>query len=325
MAGFASRREISRLLAARVDQLVVELLPAGRREGNEWRIGSVAGEPGHSLGVHLARRKAGIWADFSTGQKGDALDLVQHVLRLDIPGAIRWSRLWLDIGSDNELILDPAASKLVLAEPSDPHRWRKVWQRSRPIAGTIAEAYLGNRKLRFDDPNGDVLRFNSRRARKSPADQLEHHPALVALLRDIRTGEPCGLINIYLQPDGSDRIRDKKGKTVTGRAGGAAVMLEDFADVTLGLVVAEGVETAISLWMAELRPVWALGSAGNLKQFPVLVGIEALTVAADADNAGRIAAAEVISRWRRAGREALAIPPPYGDWADQALKRRAVY
>jgi|HubBroStandDraft_4_1064222.scaffolds.fasta_scaffold890029_2 hypothetical protein len=38
MADIAELREISRLLAARIDELVLELLPAGRREGHEWRV-----------------------------------------------------------------------------------------------------------------------------------------------------------------------------------------------------------------------------------------------------------------------------------------------
>ena len=61
--------DISRQLAARVDGLVRDLLPGGHREGHEWRCGSVAGEPGNSLGVHLTGSKAGVWSDFSAGQK----------------------------------------------------------------------------------------------------------------------------------------------------------------------------------------------------------------------------------------------------------------
>ena len=64
----------------------------------------------------------------------------------------------------------------------------------------------------------------------------------------------------------------------------------------------------------------ACGGSGNLKHFPVLGGIEALTVAADADKPGQEAATEVIRRWRRAGREAIIVAPPNGDWADQALR-----
>src|SRR5579872_5068464 len=47
--------------------LLAELLPAGIREGAEWRIGSVAGEPGRSMGVHLGGAKAGVWYDWAAG------------------------------------------------------------------------------------------------------------------------------------------------------------------------------------------------------------------------------------------------------------------
>ena len=161
-----------------------------------------------------------------------------------------------------------------------------------------------------------MLRFASRRPRKSPADELEHHPALLCALSDARTGEQCGIINIYLTADGSDRLRDNKGKTVTGRAGGAVVMLSDFDEPTMGLVLCEGVETGIALFQREVRPVWACGAAGTLPKFPLLGGIEALTIAADADAAGQRAADELAKRWREAGREVRIVPPEAGDWAD---------
>src|SRR5205823_6834228 len=87
--------EIVRQLAARAGELVADLLPAGHREGHEWRCGSVAGEPGDSFGMHLTGVKAGVWSDFSTGQKGDALDLVREVLGLNMRDAVRWSLRWL--------------------------------------------------------------------------------------------------------------------------------------------------------------------------------------------------------------------------------------
>jgi hypothetical protein len=72
-------------------------------------------------------------------------------------------------------------------------------------------------------------------SRRNPAGEFEHHPAMLALLRHVRTGEPCGVINVYLQADGSDRLRDAKGKTTWGRARGAAVMLDPFDEPTYGL------------------------------------------------------------------------------------------
>jgi len=58
--------------------------------------------------------------------------------------------------------------------------------------------------------------------------------------------------------------------------------------------------------MAEgFRPCWSTGSTALMAKFPVLSGIEALTINADHDenHAGERAAAEVESRWREAGRE----------------------
>ena len=309
--------DIARLLAERINRLVADLLPAGRRMGHEWRCGSIAGEPGDSLGVHLTGPKAGVWADFSTDAKGDALDLVRAVHGFTVGEAIGWSRRWLGLDDgDAAMPARRVSARKSIEPPAYPNQCRKAWQAGGPITGTPAESYLAARGLRFVDREGTVLRFVERHARRNPDGELEHHPALIALLSDIRSGQPSGLINIYLRPDGADRLRDSKGKTSWGRAAGSAVMLSPFDDVTMGLVIAEGVETGISLLMADLAPVWCCGGAGNLAAFPVLGGIEALTIAADADEPGQKAAEAVAARWHEAGREAVIIAPPAGDWAD---------
>lgn len=67
--------EISSLLADRAVEVAEYLLPNGKKKGPEWRAGSVHGDAGDSLGVHLTGNKAGIWSDFASGDKGDLLDL----------------------------------------------------------------------------------------------------------------------------------------------------------------------------------------------------------------------------------------------------------
>jgi hypothetical protein len=314
--------EIARRLAARAVELVFDLLPAGYREGAEWRCGSVAGERGDSLGVHLTGAKAGVWSDFSTGQKGDALDLVREVLGLNMRDAIRWSLRWLGLEDGEASSPDPPAASRTPEAKRGSDYWRKAFSAARSISETIAETYLvETRKLKPPGPMIEVLRFAPRHPRRT-GEMIEHHPALLALLSDIHTARPCGTINIYLRPDGSDRLRDKKGKTSWGRVADSAVMLSPFDDVTMGLIICEGVETGLALLMHNLAPVWCCGGSGNLKQFPILGGIEALTVAADADEPGQKAAAEVIRRWRSVGRESVAVAPPDGDWADQAKQRQ---
>src|SRR5438874_10935941 len=133
--------EISRQLGGRIHALVLDLLPTGYREGHEWRCGSIAGEPGDSLGVHLTRPKAGVWSDFSAGQKGDALDLVAAVHGFSISEAIGWSRSWLGL-EDGEVRLPkrPAPPP----KPTEPARYPaycgRAWDAARPITGTPGEA-----------------------------------------------------------------------------------------------------------------------------------------------------------------------------------------
>ena len=68
-------RQISGMLAQRAEDIARHLLPNGKRQGSEWCVGSISGEAGESLKVHLVGDKAGVWCDFATGDKGDLLDL----------------------------------------------------------------------------------------------------------------------------------------------------------------------------------------------------------------------------------------------------------
>lgn len=89
--------EIAHMLATRAQAVAEMLLPNGRKDGAEWRLGSTAGEKGQSLGVHLSGDKAGVWSDFSTGEKGDLLDLWCAVRSVTLAEAIEQARNWLGI------------------------------------------------------------------------------------------------------------------------------------------------------------------------------------------------------------------------------------
>jgi len=72
-------KELARSMADSADMVVRYLLPGGKKVGREYRIGSVAGEPGESMSVCLEGTKAGLWADFAADKKGDLLDLWMEV------------------------------------------------------------------------------------------------------------------------------------------------------------------------------------------------------------------------------------------------------
>jgi hypothetical protein len=88
--------EIARALADRIESLCNDMLPNGVRQGSEWCVGSINGEAGQSLRVHLNGEKLGVWCDFAEeSNRGDALDLVEAVKNLSTPAAMDWARQWL--------------------------------------------------------------------------------------------------------------------------------------------------------------------------------------------------------------------------------------
>ncbi|AOW46996.1 hypothetical protein A4S02_09725 [Acetobacter ascendens] len=57
MSGKLKAAEVSAMLASQMEALARELLPGGKKTGAEWMAGSVAGEPGTKLAVHLEGSK----------------------------------------------------------------------------------------------------------------------------------------------------------------------------------------------------------------------------------------------------------------------------
>src|SRR5574337_438834 len=179
---------------------------------------------------------------------------------------------------------------------------RELWRACRPICGDGA-AYLEARRCVIPPADGDL---RSHPALKHPPSGTVG-PALVALVTDAVTGEPLTLHRTWIRADGS-KAPLEPARMLLGnhrKAGGVIRLWPDEA-VTLGLGVAEGIETALSLAHA-YRPVWSLIDAGNLGAFPVLSGIEALMIAADHDPAGNAAAERCAERWDAAGREAYIV------------------
>jgi hypothetical protein len=158
---------------------------------------------------------------------------------------------------------------------------RRIWISASPIAGTLAETYLASRDLSYE---GEALRYH-------PA-----YRAMIALMTDAVTGEPCGVHRTFLDRDGK-----KVDRKMKGRARGAVVRLYEWFGGD-GLAIAEGIETALS---AEFTPAWACLTAGGIDRFPVLPGVDALTIFADNDasGTGERVARNCAERWHAAGAE----------------------
>lgn len=195
--------------------------------------------------------------------------------------------------------------------PADPERRRAIWRRTVPLRGSLGEVYLRHRRCALPPADSD-LRF-------LPGND-RFPPSMCALVTHVVTAEPMTLHFTRLRSDGLGKAgtdRDKLLLSGYPKAGGVIRLWPDEA-VTHGLGIAEGIETALAAAHA-YTPVWATVDAGNLAKFPVLPGVEALTVFADHDAAGIDAARQVARRWRDAGREVrvLRSPIPQHDIADE--------
>ena len=199
MSSSGSVSELARRLARNAEAACRHYLPRGRREGGYWLVGDVLGAPGRSLCVRLTgptsgKGAAGKWTDGCTGEYGDLLDLIGLNLGLPTLGEVLDEarrflgdpQQWRSESSSRTSPKPRTAQKSVEAA-------RRLFARSHPIAGTIAETYLGRRGIAFrrDDL---ALRFHPRCFyRDVDADLLLELPAVIAAVTD----EAGGLTGVH--------------------------------------------------------------------------------------------------------------------------------
>jgi hypothetical protein len=309
-------RAIAEALAQRIEDLA-ELL-VGEAPTYRSRT-AIRFYPRGGLAVTVAGRERGLWCSHGDGGiGGDALDLVRHLRRCSTADALTWARDWLGHPEHHGAPeRRPAAPAPRPVEPDSTDAARRLWTEAQPAAGTPAEAYLASRGLSL--PPDAPLRFHA--ACRRGAETL---PAMISLMTDPVTAEPCGVHRTFLRPDGRGKA-DGQAKMMLGRAGIIRLIPDD--EVTLGLGIAEGIETSLAIMQrAGWSPVWACGSAGAIAKFPVVAGIETLTIFPDLDDkgAGIAAARQCAERWQTDGKEVAIAKPPHGrDWHD-ALTAREV-
>jgi putative DNA primase/helicase len=195
-----------------------------------------------------------------------------------------------------------AVRATILAATSDSlaPSWSNFWQGCLPLtAESPARHYLLGRGCAL--PPNDV-RWHPRAWH--PVERRDM-PTVVALITDVITGQPISLHFTFIAPDGSGKASMDRPRLYLGRHRKAGGVIRLWADdeVTTGLVVGEGIETVLSAARA-FTPAWSCLDAANLAAFPVLAGIESLTILADDDAAGEQAATACAMRWTAAGREA---------------------
>ena len=179
---------------------------------------------------------------------------------------------------------------------------RERWNGAINPRGTIVETYLASRGLHLaDDIAGEVLRWHLGIG------------AMLALFRDVHTDELRAVSRTFL-----DREGRKIERKFLGPVGGTAVKLDPDENVLGGLHIGEGVETCMAARQLGLRPCWALGSKGAIASFPVLGGVDCLTILAEPDAEREVEACA--RRWYEAGREVLITRTVGGKDANDVVK-----
>jgi hypothetical protein len=190
----------------------------------------------------------------------------------------------------------------------------QLWRESQPVGGTLAERYLRDRGILCPLP--DILRFHPSCWHQT----AQRFPALVGL---VEGAGGFAVHRTYLDPADGGKADVEPPKAMLGACAGGAVRLSDGPEA---LVIAEGVETALSLACGLLRGparIWAALSTSGMKRLVLPAEPGRLTIAPDGDAPGREAAHALAARAAALGWRVSLLPAPQGrDWND-VLRGRA--
>jgi hypothetical protein len=316
-------RDLASRLAENAEAVCRHYLSNGRRVGGYWLAGDIHNSPGRSLYVRLrgptaGRGAAGKWTDAATGEHGDLLDLIAATQRLHGGNALDEARRLLGLVRTTDRPLSPAPT-------GSPEAARRLFAMSKPIAGTLAEAYLDGRGIQLEPHDAGALRFHPhcfyRQDEGAEPASRPAWPTMVAAVTD-QDGDITGLQRTYLDP-GLDPAASGKAPVPTPRRAmgnllGHAVR---FGVACETMAIGEGIETVLSLrHILPTMPMAAALSAGHLAAFLPPQGVRRLYIARDRDRAGHWAAERLMAWAQEAEIEAIVLVPSLGDFNDDLRK-----
>ena len=304
--------ELARRLARAAEAVCRHYLSKGRRQGRYWTVGDVRNTPGRSMFVRLSGPDsgpgaAGRWTDAASAEYGDLLDVIRESCGLtQFREVAEEARRFLALPR-----AEPPYEPRPPVPTGSPEAARRLWAITKPLAATLAEAYLHARGIETVHHAG-ALRFHPR-CYYRPDDNAptEAWPAMVAAVTDL-CGAITGVHRTWLAPDGLGKAPIDTPRRAMGGLFGHAVRFGAAGDV---LAAGEGIETILSLRCAlPALPMAAALSANHLAALQFPPALRRLYIARDADAAGDTAVAALTERAEAAGIEALVLSPQFGDF-----------
>lgn len=256
----ANLPEIKDMLRDRIGDLVLALLPDGKREGRLWvSHNPVTMDAGQLPALKVAlNRDTGAWIDWRSGEKGDVLGLVAYVQTGDtrnVADALKWASDWLGIRRMSRDQRDDLARQVQQRRTAAEARaieqakarlagvdrlWRKgdTLGSNRP-AELRGMDYFAFRGVPLDSvPNLDAMTFRfvaalewwkgrvyrndgRRRVMVKAGPEL---PAIVSAFR-VPTGQVTAVHCTFLDPAGRGKAPVDQPKLMFGDALGAVIRL----------------------------------------------------------------------------------------------------
>jgi Toprim domain len=312
--------EIARRLADHAEAVCRHYLSNGHREGRYWLVGDINNTPGRSLYVRLADsadglRAPGKWTDAATGEHGDLLDIIAAVqptcsMRETLDEARRFLALPSPTSAE-----DRPYHRAPKAPTGTPESARRLFEASRPIAGSVVEAYLRKRAITALRGYDDAVRFHPAcYYRASAEDALGTKPAWPAMIAAVTDLDSriTGVHRTWLDKATVDKAPVAYPRRAMGALLGHGVRFGAAGPV---MAAGEGIETVWSLRMAmPVMPMIAALSSAHLAAILFPPGLRRLYVARDDDPAGDAALTTLTRRARASGIEVLALEPVFDDF-----------
>ena len=201
--------------------------------------------------------------------------------------------------------------------PKDPNKKAlRIRHESIRAEGTIVETYLRSRGIQ--GAISSTLKFHPSLFHNSRT----YHPAMVAAVTLWPSKTVAGVHRTYLTGDGTDKAILSPNKMMLGLIKGGATRLSSPGSK---LILAEGIETALSCFCATNIPTWSCLSASGMIDIvvPPLEITQEIIICADGDNAGQKAAYKLAERLHRTGYGVRMAPSPQGQDFNDVLRGKA--
>ena len=304
-------QDLKTALAADIGAIAENLtgLQPSKRSRKELRF-----YPSQRLSIAISGPKRGAWHVHDSAEGGGPFELIRHLRGCSFPDAVEWARKWTGIGREGCAQRPAPQPAPIAAETEDAERAKSIeaarhlYNRSQPVAGTLAERYLIDVRGIPAPPGGwpDAVRW---------------HPGTRSLLIAATTadGTVQAVQRVALDAEGQN-ARDANGRKIKlsrGPQDGACVRLPG---INAGgpLLLAEGPETGLSVWRATDYETWIM--LGSMAKAELPVGRKAVACADDdapardfkQGNAAR-RLKQALGQWQRTGHDVVQATP----WAQR--------